>query len=254
MSGGADVPHRRAQTADELVDEIAQRTLVGHAALDPLRDELLDVADPFLEIAVLGVGAGLHGADGAHAPILLEALPLVEHDFARTLVDAGQQGAEHDRVGAGGDRLGDIAGILDPAIGDDRDAVAGGGAGAVEDRGDLRHADPGDDAGRADRSWPDPNLHRVGAGGDQRLGCRCGGDVAGHHLDAVRALDLLDRLQLRRPSGRAPYRPPAGRHPRRRARPRAPRRRRRLRPPRRRASVPERPWWRSGTGSSSGYP
>ena len=61
----------------------------------------------------------------AHAPIFLEALALVEHDFARALVDSGQQGAEHDDVRAGGDRLGDIAGVLDPAVGDDRDAVLG---------------------------------------------------------------------------------------------------------------------------------
>src|SRR5829696_1210047 len=88
---GTNVPHRRAQTADKLVDEIAKRTLVGHPTLDPLWDEFLDVADPFLEIAVLRVGTGFHGADGTHAPIFLEALPLVEHDFAWTLVDPCQQ-------------------------------------------------------------------------------------------------------------------------------------------------------------------
>ena len=60
----------------------------------------------------------------------------------------------------------------------------------VHDRGELRHADAGDDPGGADRARPDPDLDRVGAGIDQRLGALGGGDVAGNHLHRVRqALD-----------------------------------------------------------------
>ena len=39
---------------------------------------------------------------------------------------------------------------------------------AVHDRGELRHADAGDDAGGADRARADADLHRVRAGADQR--------------------------------------------------------------------------------------
>src|SRR3954468_3259892 len=42
---GAAVAHRLAQPADELVDHVLDRALVGDAPLDPLRDELLDVLD-----------------------------------------------------------------------------------------------------------------------------------------------------------------------------------------------------------------
>ena len=82
------------------------------------------VDDVALEVAVLGERPGLHGAERAHAPVLLVALALVEHDLARRLVDAGEQAAEHHDVGAGGDGLGDVAGELDAAVGDERDAVA----------------------------------------------------------------------------------------------------------------------------------
>ena len=51
------------------------------------------------------------------------------------------------------------------------------------DRGDLRHADPGDDAGRADRAGPDADLDAVRAGVDQRLGAGAGGDVAADDVD-----------------------------------------------------------------------
>ena len=50
---------------------------------------------------------------------------------------------------------------------------------SLHDRGELRHADAGDDARRADRAGADADLDRVGAGVDQRLGRLGGGDVAG---------------------------------------------------------------------------
>src|SRR5437763_17020461 len=39
------IPHRLAEAADELVDDRPERPLVGNAALDPLRDELVDIFD-----------------------------------------------------------------------------------------------------------------------------------------------------------------------------------------------------------------
>jgi hypothetical protein len=66
--------------------------------------------------------------------------------------------------------------------------------GGVHDRGQLRHADSGDDPGGADRARADADLHRVRAGADQRLGRLGGGDVAGDDLDRVGELaDPLDR-------------------------------------------------------------
>ena len=162
-----------------------------------------------------------------------------EDDVAGRLVGAGKHRAEHHGVGACGDRLRHVARRGDAAVGDHRHAVARRGLCDVVDRRDLRHADPRDDAGRADRARPDPDLDRVGAGVDQRLGRVGGRDVAGDHLElAGDARDARAPSRSRRASGRGRCRRRA-RRPRRRpapARARARRRRRRRR--RRRAAGP----------------
>src|SRR5262249_16868778 len=63
----AGVAHGRAQAADELVDDVADRALVGHAAFDALRHQLERIRDLLLEIAI--GGAARHGADRAHAAV-----------------------------------------------------------------------------------------------------------------------------------------------------------------------------------------
>ena len=74
---------------------------------------------------------------------------------------------------------------------------------AVVDRRDLRDADAGDDARRADRAGADADLDRVGARVDERLGRLRRRDVAGDDRDVERALSSRDRVERRRASGRA---------------------------------------------------
>ena len=76
----------------------------------PPGTSLLDVLDVALEVAVLREAARLHRAERAHAAVLLEALALRGRRRRPGLVGAGEQRAEHDRVGAGRDRLRDVAG------------------------------------------------------------------------------------------------------------------------------------------------
>src|SRR5690606_33940205 len=144
------VAHRGPEPADERVECGGERTLVRDPTLDPLRHELRQALDILLEVAILAVGARLHRAEGAHAAVLLEALPLVEHDLARTPVHPGEQAPEHDGVGPCRDRLGDIARVLDPAVGDHWYTRRAGDPGHVHNRRDLWHADPRHDAGRAE--------------------------------------------------------------------------------------------------------
>src|SRR3954467_5918258 len=118
----AAVAHRLPQAADELVDDRRERALVGDTPLDPLGNELLDVLDVTLEVAVLRERARAHRAERAHAAVLLEALALHEDDLARRLLGAGEQRAEHHGVGAGGDRLRDVARRRHAAVGDHRHA------------------------------------------------------------------------------------------------------------------------------------
>ena len=83
---------------------------------------------------------------------------------------------------AGDQRLGDVAGEANAAVGDQRHAGALQRRGDVGDGGDLRHADTGDDARRADRARTDADLHAIGARLDQRQRRFGGDDVAADDL------------------------------------------------------------------------
>src|ERR1700738_4634427 len=202
----AQVAHAGLQAAYELVDHGLQRPAVGYAAFDALGHELrqpvlggplaLDHAFGALLAAshVLGAlevafpGALAHGGKRSHAAVGLEAAALVEDGLAGALVHAREERADHDGTGAGGDGLGDLAGVLDAAVGDDRNVVLAGGAIGFRDGGDLRHAGAGDHAGGADGAAPDAHLDGVGARVDQGLGALVGGHVTGQEADAGKAL------------------------------------------------------------------
>jgi hypothetical protein len=79
----------------------------------------------------------------------------------------------------------EVAGELDPAIGDDRHAARLGGVRAGFDGGQLRHADARDDARGADRARADADFHGVSARVDQRFRGFPGGDVAGNDLHGI---------------------------------------------------------------------
>src|SRR5205807_5834538 len=61
-------------------------------------------------------------------------------------------------------------------------------------RGNLRHADAGDDPRGADRTGPDADLYRIRPGSQERLGPLDGRDVAGDHVDLEAFLEFLDRV------------------------------------------------------------
>src|SRR5258708_3963279 len=97
---------------------------------------------------------------------------------------------------AGGDGLGEIAGIFDAAVGDHRHSCLLRRLDRIHDGRQLRHAYTGDDACRADRSRSDADFDGVGAGVDQRLGAVGRGDIApddlaivGFLLDASHGID-----------------------------------------------------------------
>ena len=205
--GAARVTHRGAQAAGELVQDRDDAALVRHAAFDAFRHELLDLGRGVLEVAVARAVRLRHRAERAHAAIRLVRSALVELDFARRFFGAGEQAAHHHAVRARDDGLGDVAGEADAAVGDQRHAVRRQRRGDVGDRGDLRHADARDDAGRADRARADADLDRIRAGVDQRQRRLGRHDVAGDDL-LVRplGLDALDRLDHAAANGRAPCR------------------------------------------------
>ena len=188
--GGVDVAHARAEAADQLGDDAGDGALEGELHLLALGDVLVEGVT-----AALDLEAGGGRAQGGHAPEDLVLAALAADDLAGALGAAGEQAADHDRARPGGDRLGHVARVADAAVGDQGDAGGLGDLGAVEDGGELGHADPGDQAGGAGEARPDPDLDGVGPGLGQVAEAVGGGDVAGHDL-AVRPgrLQLADGL------------------------------------------------------------
>ena len=76
------------QAADELIDESAERTLVGNATLDTLRDGLAALG-AFLRVAIRG--ARSHRANRAHAAIGFECPTLIQNCFAGRLLGSGKK-------------------------------------------------------------------------------------------------------------------------------------------------------------------
>ena len=203
QAGRADVAHAAAQAAGQLEHVVGQRALVGHLALDPFGHQLAE-GTQVLPVALGGgvavAGPALHRAYGAHAAVLLEAPAFVNHQVAGRFLQAGQQRAQHHRAGAGRQRLDDVAGVLDAAVGDHRHAVAPRGLGAVGDSRHLRHACAGHDAGRADGTGPDAHLDHIRAGLDQRLDAFSRHHVAGQHRQV--GCDHFDALDGAQHAGR----------------------------------------------------
>ena len=182
-----------------------------------------------LEVAV-GAAVG-HRAERAHAAVDLVRAALVEDDLAGRLVGAGEERADHHASRAGGERLGDVARVLDAAVGDDRDAVRGARPRAAS-RIAVICGTPTPATTRVVQIEPGPmpTFTAVGAGLDQRLGALGRRDVAADD----RQLGEVRRSVARPPRAR----PSSGRA---RCRPRSRRRRRRPAPARARACRRRRP-------------
>ena len=181
----AAVTHSGSQPAHHLVDHRRGAALVGDASFDAFGHQLvrrpatLEI-ELVLEVAV--AAAFPHGTDRSHAAVFLVGPSLKQDQLARALVSAGEQVADHRAARPDGQRLDDVARVADATVGDDRNVAGGGGAGAVHDRADHRHADAGDHAGRADRAGTDADLDGVHAGVDESERRFGGGNVAGDQL------------------------------------------------------------------------
>ena len=83
---------------------------------------------------------------------------------------------------AGNDRLGNVAGIPNATVRDDRHIAAADRLVDLGDGRNLRHADTGNDPRRADRAGTDTDLDAVGASVDEHFRGFAGDDIAGNEL------------------------------------------------------------------------
>src|SRR5688572_7046937 len=103
----AAVAHAGAQATDHLVDEVAQRPAVRHAAFDAFGNQLAGGLHVGLAVAVLA--ALDHGAHRAHAAVGLIAAALVDDHFAGALIQPSEHTAHHAAACPSGDGLGDVS-------------------------------------------------------------------------------------------------------------------------------------------------
>src|SRR5882672_6668580 len=124
-----------------------------------------------------------------HAPVVAAA---------GSFLGAREGGADHDRVGAGGEGLADVAAGGHPAVGDDRHVAAGplvvevARGRRVGGGGHLRHPEPQHLAARARRARTHPDQQRVYAAVHQLETGLVGDDVADDERDREVLLELAD--------------------------------------------------------------
>lgn len=90
---GPDVAHRGAQTANELMQDFRQSSLIGNTSFNTFRYQLHGLVYIALEIAVLA--AQFHGAKRTHAAIGLISPALKQNLLAGSLVGTGEHRAKH---------------------------------------------------------------------------------------------------------------------------------------------------------------
>src|SRR5262245_5820445 len=190
----SQVTHAGPQTTDQLMNIKGERALVRHLPFNPFRDQLLRVFHICLAIAV---SASLtHGTERTHSPINFVGSPLIENRFPGALFGPREKAADHHRVSSGRQRLCDIAGKFDPAVGDDGHVAARRGFSTTANRRNLRHADAGYDTRRANRTRPDTDLDDVDAGVYQGRRSLVGGHIAAGNIEInVAPPNLTHRIE-----------------------------------------------------------
>ncbi len=159
------------------------RALVGNAAFDTFRHQLLGTGRGVLEVTVARTLRLRHGTQRTHATVCLVGATLEQFDLARSLFGTSQHRADHHGGSTSDDGLGQVTGEADTTIGDQRHTGASQRGGYVGHGADLRHANASDDTGGADRTRTDADLDTVCASLDQCQCSRTSGDVAADHLD-----------------------------------------------------------------------
>ena len=187
--GGVEVAHGALDTPEQLVQHLGDLALVGDEPFHPLGGPMLEVL--VVQFVAMAFRPALHCLPRGHpADALDKPLGRVLH-LAGALLRAGEQAADHDGVGPGGEGFGDVARGADAAVGNDRHAV--GTLDRIVDGGQLRNPHPGHQPGRTHTARADPHLDGVGTRGGQIGGAGRRGDVAGHQIDVAEGvLEPLD--------------------------------------------------------------
>mmetsp|Transcript_6495 Transcript_6495/g.22347 ORF Transcript_6495/g.22347 Transcript_6495/m.22347 type:complete len:229 (+) Transcript_6495:150-836(+) len=174
-------------------DQVPHAPLVPHGPAHALGDlNLLALAQ------VPRARTLLHGVQRTHPPVQFDSRSVLgDVVVPRGLLRAGKHGAAHHRARPEGEGLGDVAGVLDPAVRDDWDAVLCPQPRDVEHGRGLPPSHSADLLGGADGPAAHADPKGVRPDADEALGLSGGHHVAGDDLQVrVVLLDPLDHLHL----------------------------------------------------------
>lgn len=203
-----DILQGMLQARQQIGYEFRNGTAIEHGARNSLRDEqtvAFGEIPRFARVALVRALCRhgtrflvLHRVDAAHTPICLDELALARDEVvAGRFRRSRQETPHHDRRGAQGEALDDVADVLDAAVGDAGDAEAGRElADVVHGRG-LWAADGHDLLRDAGAAAAHTDTEAVDARGDEIGGLGYRNDVAADDVEArVLLLDELDHLDL----------------------------------------------------------
>ena len=116
----ATITHTSPQAADQLIQKLVQFAFVGHAPFNALRHQLAVASTIVVRLSIAFARAMNHRPERPHPSISFVGSSLIQHSLARAFVQAGEQATHHDEVSPGGNRLGNISGVTNSTVGNDR--------------------------------------------------------------------------------------------------------------------------------------
>ena len=172
----AEVAHAALNASDELLQNLINRAGDFLERLHTFRGNL--ARGILLGVPITRSAAGFHRGKAAHASVLLIAFTADLHNFAGRFLTTRQQ-ATHDNRVSKGQRFHQISALGHAAVGNYGNALRLRAFGCNVQRGQLRDADPRNNARGANGSGPLANLDGVGTAIGQVLHAASAGDIAG---------------------------------------------------------------------------
>lgn len=193
-----NILERVLETSVEVGDKLLDRALVNNRSRDSLGDlDRVRLGVVTLGRAVSAIAGLLHGIQGSHTAVLLQALAIEVEVLAGGLGGSRKETTHHDGRSTKGQGLGDVANVADTAISNDGDTVLGGELGNLVDGSTLGTAAGHDLLGDADRARAHTNTETVGTSSDQASSLLPDNNVSGNDLEIGEGgLDPLDHVDL----------------------------------------------------------
>ena len=182
-----------ADTLDEVGNVLAQRTLVHDGANHSLGDTHSGV-----RAGEVSLGRSvLHGLDGSHTTVLLQADTITVEILTGSLLSSSEHASHHDSASTQAEGLGDVTDITNTSIGNHGDTELSAVLGEEVDSRTLSTTDSAHLLGGADGAHTHTNTDTVHTSINEMLALAHSDHVSTNHIDLREGgLQPADHLQL----------------------------------------------------------